>query len=145
MSEAARQDHDSPWKEALENRFQDFLALLFPAIHAEVDWTRGQEFLDKELQQVVQDAELGRRHADKLVKVWAHDGNEAWVLIHVEVQGEAERAFAERMYVYHYRLFDRYRVDVSAWACWPTPRRRSGLTLSIGLAGAVRSRFASPP
>jgi len=112
MSETERQDHDSPWKEALENRFQDFLALLFPAIHAEVDWTRGQEFLDKELQQVVQDAELGRRHADKLVKVWAHDGNEAWVLIHVEVQGEAERAFAERMYVYHYRLFDRYRVDV---------------------------------
>ncbi len=112
MPESARQDHDSPWKEALENRFQDFLALLFPAIHAEVDWTRGQEFLDKELQQVVQDAELGRRHADKLVKVWAHDGNEAWVLIHVEVQGEAERAFAERMYVYHYRLFDRYLVDV---------------------------------
>jgi len=107
-----QQDHDSPWKEALENRFPDFLALLFPVIHAEVDWSRGMEFLDKELQQVVQDAELGRRHADKLVKVWARDGGEAWLLIHVEVQGEAERAFAERMYVYHYRLFDRYQVDV---------------------------------
>lgn len=105
-------DHDSPWKEALENRFPDFLALLFPAIHAQVDWSRGREFLDKELQQVVQDAALGRRYADKLVKVWACDGQETWVLIHVEVQGEAEQGFAERMYVYHYRLFDRYRVDV---------------------------------
>ena len=64
----------------MENRFPDFLALLFPVIHAEVDWSRGMEFLDKELQQVVQDAELGRRHADKLVKVWARDGGEAWLL-----------------------------------------------------------------
>jgi hypothetical protein len=112
MAETPRQDHDSPWKEALENRFPEFLALLFPAIHAEVDWGRDLEFLDKELQQVVQDAELGRRHTDKLVKVWACDGSETWVLIHVEVQGDAEAGFAERMYVYHYRLFDRYKVDI---------------------------------
>jgi hypothetical protein len=112
MADATRQDHDSPWKEVLEKRFQEFLLLLFPAIHARVDWRKEQEFLDKELQQVTPDAELGRRYADKLVKVWALDGSEAWVLIHVEVQGEAEQAFAERMYVYHYRLFDRYQVDV---------------------------------
>ncbi len=112
MAEAPRQDHDSPWKEALSNRFPEFLALLFPAVHAEVAWERGIEFLDKELQQIVQDAEMGRRVADKLVKVWARDGAEAWLLIHVEVQGEAERAFAARMYVYHYRLTDRYQVDV---------------------------------
>ena len=73
-------------------------------------------FLDKELQQVVRDAELGRRYADKLVQVYTYEGTEAWVLIHVEVQGEPERGFAERMYVYHYRLFDRYRVDVVSLA-----------------------------
>jgi len=112
MAEASRQDHDSPWKEALTNRFPEFLALLFPALHGEVDWGRGIEFLDKELQQVVQDSELGRRHADKLVKVFSRDGAEAWLLIHVEVQGQAESAFAQRMYVYHYRLTDRYQVDV---------------------------------
>jgi hypothetical protein len=112
MTEILRQDHDSPWKEALENRFPEFLEMLFPAIHAEVDWSRELEFLDKELQQVVQDAERGRRHADKLVKVWASDGSETWVLIHVEVQGDVEAAFAERMYVYHYRLFDRYKMDI---------------------------------
>jgi hypothetical protein len=112
MTETLRQDHDSPWKEALEKRFQDFLLLLFPTVHAGVDWSRGEEFLDKELQQVIQDAELGRRYADKLIKVWARDGSEAWILIHVEVQGQVDRGFAERMYVYHYRLFDRYRVDI---------------------------------
>ncbi len=49
-------DYDSPWKEALEKRFAEFLALLFPEIHREVDWSRPLEFLDTELQQVVQDA-----------------------------------------------------------------------------------------
>jgi len=108
----AREDHDSPWKEALGNRFAEFLALLFPEIHARIDWSRAPEFLDTELQQLVADAELGRRYADKLVKVWAADGAQTWVLVHVEVQGAPERAFARRMFVYHYRLFDRYGVDV---------------------------------
>ena len=107
-----RDDHDSPWKEALEHYFPEFLSLLFPSIHAEIDWTRRFEFLDHELQQVVGDAELGRRYADKLVKVFTQEGRETWVLIHVEVQGTAESDFAERMFVYYYRLFDRYHVDV---------------------------------
>jgi hypothetical protein len=116
MSDNARDDYDSPWKEALDGYFPEFLQLLFPAIHADIDWSRGHEFLDKELQQVVRDAELGRRYADKLVKVHTREGAETWVLIHVEVQGDAEAGFAERMYVYHYRLFDCYGVDVASLA-----------------------------
>lgn len=116
MSDNARDDYDSPWKEALDGYFPEFLQLLFPAIHADIDWLRGHEFLDKELQQVVRDAELGRRYADKLVKVHTREGAETWVLIHVEVQGDAEAGFAERMYVYYYRLFDCYGVDVASLA-----------------------------
>lgn len=37
-------------------------------------------------------------------------------MIHVEVQGEPEDTFAERLYTYHYRLRDRYRVDVVSMA-----------------------------
>ena len=113
---APRDDHDSPWKEALEHYFPEFLALLFPAVHDVVAWERGFVFLDKELQQVVGDAEMGRRYADKLVRVFTRDGTERWILIHVEVQGHVEAEFAERMYVYYYRLFDRYRVDVISLA-----------------------------
>ena len=109
-------DHDSPWKMALEGYFQEFLDLLFPAIHELVDWSQGYSFLDKELQQVTADANSGRRYADKLIKVYARDGGETWVLIHVEVQGEPEEAFAERMYTYQYRLRDRYGVDVVSLA-----------------------------
>ncbi|EAZ98253.1 hypothetical protein MELB17_08446 [Marinobacter sp. ELB17] len=54
--DAARSaDHDSPWKMALEGYFQEFLDLLFPAIHEHVDWSKGYSFLDKELQQITAD------------------------------------------------------------------------------------------
>ena len=69
IDDTNRDDYDSPWKEALERYFPDFLALLFPRIHAAIDWSKGYAFLDKELQQVVRDAEHGRRHADKLAQV----------------------------------------------------------------------------
>ncbi|WP_242518946.1 hypothetical protein [Halochromatium roseum] len=36
--------------------------------------------------------------------------------IHVEVQGEPETAFAERMYTYHYKIRDRYQVPVASLA-----------------------------
>ena len=121
-------EYDSPWKEALERYFPEFVALLFPTIHTAIDWSRGYTFLDKELQQVVRDAELGRRYADKLAQVYTHEGLETWVLVHVEIQGEAERGFEERMYVYNYRLFDRYRVDIVSLAVLAdaTPGYRPG-------------------
>jgi hypothetical protein len=109
-------DYDSPWKEALERYFTEFIAFFFPQAHGGIEWARGHEFLDKELQQVTPDATLGPRRVDKLVKVWRPGGDEAWVLVHVEVQSQAETGFAERMYVYHYRLFDRYHRRVASLA-----------------------------
>ena len=109
-------DYDSPWKEILEEYFEDFLEFFFPGVSCEIDWEKGYTFLDKELQQVVQDAELGRRLADKLVQVWRKGGKETWVLVHVEVQGQEESLFGKRMFVYNYRIFDRYDRPVVSLA-----------------------------
>jgi hypothetical protein len=109
-------DFDSPWKEALDVYFQAFLAFFFPLIHADVDWARGVEMLDKELQQIAPKGAHGRRYVDKLVKVWRRNGRAVWVLIHVEVQTQRERGFARRLYVYNYRLFDRYNRTVVSLA-----------------------------
>ena len=111
-----RTDQDSPWKEVLERYFESFLAFFFPRAHAEIDWAKGYELLDKELQKVVRDAELGRRLVDKLVKVYTLAGSEAWVLIHIEVQGQEDADLDKRMYVYNYRLFDRYNRRVASLA-----------------------------
>ena len=109
-------DYDSPWKEAIDVYFEAFLALLFPEIHRQIDWSRGWESLDKEFQQVVREAEVGRRYVDKLVKVWTAAGAERWVLIHVEVQTARDADFPQRMYVYNYRVFDKYNHKVASLA-----------------------------
>jgi hypothetical protein len=109
-------DFDTPWKDIIERYFEDFIAFFLPQAHEEIDWNQGYEFLDKELQQVVRDAELGRRLVDKLAKVYLQNGEEAWVLIHIEVQSQEETDFAERMFVYHYRIFDRYKRKVASLA-----------------------------
>jgi hypothetical protein len=101
-------DYDSPWKEALDHYFDPCMRFFFPQAHADIDWGRGHETLDKELQQIVRSAEHGRRYVDKLVKVWLKSGEERWLLIHVEVQTSREIDFPKRMYVYNYRIFDRY-------------------------------------
>jgi hypothetical protein len=109
-------DYDSPWKEALDRYFEAALAFFFPQVHDDIDWSRGYEMLDKELQKIVRQARHGRRVVDKLVKVWLRDGQERWLLIHAEVQARREGAFPKRMYVYNYRLFDRYDKEVISLA-----------------------------
>ncbi|GAK52178.1 hypothetical protein U14_03429 [Candidatus Moduliflexus flocculans] len=110
-------DYDSPWKEMLELYFQEFMMFFFPEIAADIEWEFGYEFLDKELQQVVRDAELGRRMADKLVKVTRKSSrHNLWVFIHIEVQGLPDVAFEKRMYIYNYRIFDRYDQPVCSLA-----------------------------
>ncbi|MEO1762621.1 MAG: cytosolic protein [Cyanobacteria bacterium J06629_18] len=109
-------EYDTPWKEAIEIYFRECIEFFFPIAAAEIDWERGYNFLDKELQQVVRDAEFGKRLVDKLVQVWLKDGTEQWVLIHLEVQSSEEKDFAKRMYIYYYRLFDRYNQSIASFA-----------------------------
>ena len=64
----------------------------------------------------MRDAEAGKRLADKLMKVHRHDGQPQIVRVHIEVQGGYDTAFAERMFIYHYRLYDRYRQPIVSLA-----------------------------
>ena len=115
-SGSAQSDYDSPWKEALDRFFPEFLARLFPAIHAEIDWRAPYRSLDSELQQITGDADSGRRYADKLLDVRTRDGHETWVLVHVEVQGDAQAVFPQRMFQYNDRIRDRYDRSVVSLA-----------------------------
>jgi hypothetical protein len=109
-------DYDSPWKSVIELYFQDFLRFFFPAIEADIDWSKPIVFLDKELPKVVRDAETPKRYADKLVQVYRLNGEKALVICHIEVQGQWEGNFEARMYSYNYRLRDRYNCPVVSLA-----------------------------
>ena len=109
-------DFDGAWKEALEQFFRPFLDFCFPDIAARVDWSKGFDFLDKELQKVVHDAEMGTLRVDKLIRVYRLDGSEDWLLVHVEVQSQADNDLPWRMYQYFHRIADRYKKAVVSLA-----------------------------
>jgi hypothetical protein len=114
--EEQNDDYDSPWKDAITRYLPEFMAFYFPDAHAEIDWSRPHRFLDQELAQVVRDAELGKRNVDRLVEVATRTSGTRWVYVRIEVQGQHDAGFAERLFVYNYRLFDRYRRPVATLA-----------------------------
>ncbi len=114
---------DTLWKALIEDLVEDFLHFFFPAYINQIDLERGVTFLDKDLEQIMPEAETKRRHADKLFKAWLKDGQEQWFLVHVEVQGYPDNHFAFRMYQYYYRILDRYGKPVTAIAIYTDNKR----------------------
>ena len=95
-------EYDSPyWKSTLQLFLQAFLEFFFADIAADIDWTRGYQLLDKELAKIARRAKIGKILADKLFKVWLKGGREHWLLVHIEVQSEYDKDFAERMFRYN--------------------------------------------
>ena len=109
-------NYDEPWKEALSEYFEAFLCFFFPEVHQLIDWTKIPESLEKELKRITASAKTKKRFADKLYKVWLLRGEEAWILIHIEIQSQYEENFPQRMYIYNYRAFDLYQKPVISLA-----------------------------
>lgn len=116
-------DYDTPWKDLLDRYFEVFMEFFFPDAYARIDWSRGFEFLDKELQKITADAAIGRRAVDKLVKVWLKSGEKLVVLSHCEIQGNREPDFEKRIYTYHHRISDRFDEHVATFILF-TDRHR---------------------
>jgi predicted transposase YdaD len=108
---------DTLWKAILEDVFDDFLRFFYSNADEIFDMERGFDFLDKELEDLFpQTDQENIRYVDKLVKVWLKNGTEEWILVHIEVQGNGVRFFAERMFTYFYRIRDKYKRKITAWA-----------------------------
>jgi hypothetical protein len=121
-----RPAYDSPWKVAVERLFPHFMEFFFPEIHALIDWSRRYKFLSQELAQISVGIEgeqntqtrVYRRGAltplrvDVLVEVYFNDGRKGRILLHLEIQNERDPFFDERLFIYHYRIFDKTRDPV---------------------------------
>jgi flagellar biosynthesis/type III secretory pathway protein FliH len=92
------------------------MAFFFPKAYNNINWGKGYDYLDKELKQVVKDAKIGKRFVDKLIRVYRNNDEETWVLVHIEIQSQEDVDFSKRMYVYNYRIFDRYDHQVASFA-----------------------------
>jgi hypothetical protein len=106
---ANKSKYDSAWKKVIEKLFKDFLEFFFPDISQAIDFTKKIHFLDKELQEIAPDSNMGDRAADVLVKVHLKNGSMTYIciIIHIEVQSQAKPGFMERMFIYFYRAYDK--------------------------------------
>lgn len=50
------------------------------------------------------------------MRVTLATGEERWIYIHIEVQGQRDADFAQRIFTYNYRLYDRYARPVASLA-----------------------------
>ena len=116
MPQQEKIDFDGAWKRAIELYFEQFMQFCFPDETQLIDWSKGFEFLDKELQKITHNSKTSKRHVDKLVKVTLLDGHEEWLLIHVEVQNQKDATFPARMLLYNTRGRDHFGVDVMSLA-----------------------------
>ncbi len=107
---------DTLWKEIIKDLFEDFITFFIEDLAKEIDFSKGVEFLDKELSKLSSKGETKNRDADTLVKVFLKNGEEKWVLVHIEVQGYKEEDFSKRMFTYYYRILDRYGKETTAIA-----------------------------
>lgn len=117
---------DLLWKAVLEDVFDDFLLFIFKEQTVQLDLEKGFDFLDKELDQLFPEktSEAGRlRFVDKLVKVFTTDGEEKWILVHIEVQGYKDDDFAKRMFTYFYRIYDKFNKPVTSVAIFTGSNR----------------------
>lgn len=109
-------EYDNPWKDIVEQFFKDFMQFFFPQIHKKIDWQQKYEFMEQELQKVVRESVTKNRRVDKLVKVWLQDGKQILLYIHIEIQSQYDSEFSKRMFIYHYRLYDRFGTQVTSLA-----------------------------
>ncbi len=52
VDEEAKSKYDAAWKNIIRKLFEQFLAFFYPRVYAAIDFSKGVEFLDKELEAI---------------------------------------------------------------------------------------------
>jgi hypothetical protein len=104
-------NRDYLWKAVFRVFICEFVQFYFPDKYEEVNWSRGVEFLNKELQKIQGKSKGKDRVADVLVRLYLKSGDSIWVLLHIEVQGYVDKVFALRMHQMRYRIEDYFGIN----------------------------------
>ncbi|MBV8801423.1 MAG: hypothetical protein JO131_00385 [Gammaproteobacteria bacterium] len=109
-------EEDSARKQVLDNYLKDFIEYCSPELNKLIDWNISWISLDKELHAITKGNSSGKQLLDKLFKVKLLNGCEQWILVHIEIQATSEKKFPERMFVYGYRSYDKYKQQIVSLA-----------------------------
>jgi len=117
-------NHDSPWKVTVEKLTRSLLEVTFPEVAAGIDWSVQPESLEQELHEITPASEIGAKRVDKLLKVRLLNGTDQWLYLHIEVQMHYDPDLPKRLFIYHYRIFDRYGVSPLTLVILGDPSRK---------------------
>ena len=114
LSDDDRQDsdYDGAWKEALRSHLRRFIEKFFPRLAVLINWSIEPEWLDKEISQVIGQPGNRNREVDVLFRVHLMNGDEQWILCHLEIQTSYEADFAVRVDQYNSGLKWLFRREV---------------------------------
>lgn len=101
-------DHDRLFKELLETFFVEFMELFFPREYQSIDF-EDLRFLKQEL---FTDVTAGDKHYVDLVIETKLKGETGLILVHLENQAQYQSNFAERMFIYFSKLYQKHKCPV---------------------------------
>lgn len=101
---------DINWKELTTEFVEEFIQFFFgESLYSEIDFGVEPEYLEQELSNGVSGNQKHRKKVtDKLIRFTLKNGQSKFVLVHVEFQGPAGKAFMGRMFEYYTHIMFRY-------------------------------------
>ena len=115
-----RFDYDAFWKNLINRFFWNLLEMALPDLYADADTSREHELLDTKFTDVLNtnDPEIhtSPHFADYVIKVHMKNGDEQWLILHVEIQGKGGEDLPGRMHHYKCLIFAHYKKEPVALA-----------------------------
>jgi predicted transposase/invertase (TIGR01784 family) len=128
-NEDNRRSEDELWKELISGSFHDMLRSVLPDMAKVADTSKPVRFLETELRRLARFTRRyssshpdSRKFVDILAEVPLISGENAWILLHVEIQGRGGKEdFPLRMHRYRCLLEGRYNRPVAGLAILVQP------------------------
>jgi len=128
-NEDNRRSEDELWKELISGSFHDMLRSVLPEMARVADTSKPVRFLETELRRLARFTRRyssshpdSRKFVDILAEVPLISGENAWILLHVEIQGRGGKEnFPLRMHRYRCLLEGRYNRPVAGLAILVQP------------------------
>ena len=128
-NEDNRRSEDELWKELISGSFHDMLRSVLPEMAKDADTSKPVRFLETELRRLARFTRRysssrpdSRKFVDILAEVPLISGENAWILLHVEIQGRGGKEnFPLRMHRYRCLLEGRYNRPVAGLAILVQP------------------------
>lgn len=107
-------DQDSAWKDFVTKNIWDCVAALSPELYAAIDKSVPPEFLEQEIINAMRGKyklKGKEKKTDKLVKFRLLNGEDYYLYVHFEFQGQLKDDFPERLYIYRSLVSLRYQTQ----------------------------------